>query len=319
MQAIWYKLVSELEAGRQVFLALVIASTRGSPGTSLSALIVTDKNRQYGTVGGGCMEENLLHIARDALGKNNYKTQLSQLMHRKVDRGNASGLLCGGSQTNLLTLVHQSHLEIAKDVAAFFRQDRPGVLSISAENWAFEPDRQSSRAIWLDGDNEWRVHISTLNRKRVAIFGGGHCGAALARQMNRLGFSVVLIEPRTDLFTLDDIKQVNLINTDSYAEGAALVKYPEMTFSVVLTPSAQLDVDALNGILKYPFPFIGVMGSRAKIGVINDSLQHAGFSDRCLQRVTAPVGLPVDSDTPEEIAVSIAAQILSESRKLELR
>ena len=319
MQVIWHKLVAELEAGRRVFLALVIESTRGSPGTPSSTLLLTEDGKQSGTIGGGCMEQNLCQLARDALRKGRYTARLSRLAHRKTGQHDASGLICGGSQTNLLLVADLSHLAIATMVAESFKKDRAGVLSISAETWAFEAGQQSSRSVWMEQSIDWRVHLSTHNRKRVAIFGGGHCGAALARQMVRLGFSVNLIEPRAGLFTLDGMQQVTVLNSDTFAAGAAHVNYPEMTFVVVLTPSAKQDIDALSGILNHPFPFIGVMGSRAKITMIRKEIQDSGFDDEGWQRITAPVGVPIESDTPEEIAVSISAQILNESRKLGLR
>ena len=319
MQNTWHKLVAELEAGRRVFLALVIESTRGSPGTPASLLLVTESGEQSGTIGGGCMEQSLFELARDSLRKDSYTARVSRLEHRDTGKDDASGLICGGSQTNLLALADPSHLVIAKRVAEHFRNDRAGVLSISQESWSFEADRQSSQSVWMEQADKWRVHLSTHSRKRVAIFGGGHCGAALARQMVRLGFSVVLLEPRTDLFTLDNIQRVTVINPDTFAAGAELVDYPEMTLVVVLTPSAKQDINALSGILKHPFPFIGVMGSRAKLNMIRESIQDNGFDDGYWRRITAPVGLPVESDTPEEIAVSISAQILSESRRLGFR
>jgi xanthine dehydrogenase accessory factor len=319
MQDIWHKLVVELEAERRVFLALVIESTRGSPGTAASILLVTEAGEQSGTIGGGCMEQGLLELARDILRQDSYAVQVSRLEHRNTSKGNASGLICGGSQTNLLALIDPSHLAVAKKVAEYFRDDRAGVLSISEEGWSFEAGRQSDRIVWMEQAEGWRVHLSTHNRKRIAVFGGGHCGAALAKQMVRLGFSVVLVEPRSDLFTLDDIHEINVIKPDTFAAGAALVDYPEMTHVVVLTPSAKQDINALSGILKHPFPFIGVMGSRAKLNMISESIRDAGFGDEYWQRITAPVGLPIESDTPEEIAVSISAQILGESRRLGFR
>ena len=319
MQTIWHKLVAELEAGRRVFLALVIESTRGSPGTPACVLLVTEAGEQSGTIGGGSMEQSLFQLARDALQKGRYATRVSRLEHRDTGRDDASGLICGGSQTNLLAVIDPSRLAMAKQVAECFRNDRAGVLSIAADSWSFEADRQSSRSVWMEQADEWRVHLSTRNRKRVAIFGGGHCGAALARQMVRLGFAVVLLEPRTDLFTLDGVKEITIIHTDTFAAGAAQVNYPEITFVVVLTPSAKQDIDALSGILRHPFPFIGVMGSRAKISMIRESIREIGFGDEHWQRITAPVGLPIASDTPEEIAVSIAAQVLDESRRLGMR
>lgn len=319
MQTIWHKLVAELEAGRRVFLALVVESTRGSPGTPSSALLVTEEGEQSGTIGGGCMEKNLYQQALDALRKGRYTTRVSRLEHRDTGKDDASGLVCGGSQTNYLSLVDPSRLGIARAVAEHFQNDRAGVLTVSSEAWTFESGRQSSRLLRVDQSGAWQLHLSTHNRKRVAIFGGGHCGSALARQMQRLGFYVVVIEPRNDLFTLDCLEQVTVLTTNTFAAGAALVKYPEITFAVALTPSAKQDVDALTGILPHAFPFIGVMGSRAKLKMICDSIKNSGFADGDWQRITAPVGFPIDSDTPEEIAVSIAAQILDESRKLGLR
>ena len=319
MQAIWRKLVAELEAGRRVFLVLVVDSTRGSPGTPSSALLVTENGGQSGTIGGGCMEQSMLQIARDSLRKGRNDVRLNRMEHRNTGEGDASGLICGGSQINLLLMIDPSRLPIVKTVAEYFNHDRAGVLTISAASWTFEAGRQSPWSVWLEQTGDWQVHLSTHNRKRIAIFGGGHCGAALARQMARLGFSVNIIEPRAGLFTLDGMRQVTVLKTDTFAAGAALVNYPEMTFTVVLTPSAMQDIAALSGILNYPFPFIGVMGSRAKIKMIRKSIQDLGFENEHWQRITAPVGLPIASDTPEEIAVSISAQILHESRELGLR
>lgn len=319
MQSIWNKLRVELEAGKRAFLALVVESTRGSPGTPLSALMMTEEGKQSGTIGGGCMEQDLILVAQEALQKNDYGTRISRLEHRNTGKIDASGLICGGSQTNLLAVLDPSYLSIVKKVAEHYTNDRPGVLSISADIWTFTEGKQSSRPLWLEQSNQWQVHLATRNRKRIAIFGGGHCGSALARQMIRLGFQVTLIEPRADLFTLDNMPQVTVLKTDTFAAGAPLINYPEISFAVVLTPSALQDIDALTGILKHPFPFIGVMGSRPKIEMIRKSIQDIGFGDQYWHRIAAPVGLPIESDTAEEIAVSIAAQILQESRRLGLR
>jgi len=71
----------------------------------------------------------------------------------------------------------------------------------------------------------------------------------------------------------------------------------------------------LANLLPQAFPFIGVMGSPVKLKKIKDELQIRGFGESDWSRVTAPVGLPIESDTPAEIAVSIAAQILHETKR----
>jgi xanthine dehydrogenase accessory factor len=79
-----------------------------------------------------------------------------------------------------------------------------------------------------------------------------------------------------------------------------------------MTTDFASDIRALLGIVFLPFPFISVMGSRAKIATIFGQLQQAGVSESLLSCLYAPVGLPIGSHTPEEIAISIAAQILQE-------
>ncbi|MFQ5630218.1 MAG: XdhC family protein, partial [bacterium] len=90
------------------------------------------------------------------------------------------------------------------------------------------------------------------------------------------------------------------------------VLYPELTVVVVMTSKNSSDVRGLLGVVKKSFPFIGVMGSQAKIAQIFKDLQAAGIAKNLLSRIFAPVGLQINSHTPEEIAISIAAQILKE-------
>ena len=77
-----------------------------------------------------------------------------------------------------------------------------------------------------------------------------------------------------------------------------------------MTNSFEADVQGLRGVLPLPVPYIGLMGSAAKIGRVFSALRKDGVARETLARVTAPVGLPIESDTPEEIAVSVAAQLI---------
>ncbi len=96
----------------------------------------------------------------------------------------------------------------------------------------------------------------------------------------------------------------------------ALIPFPNLTCVVVMTTDFPSDVRALLGVVSVPFPFIGVMGSSAKIAQIFQELRQAGVSETVLSRLYAPVGLPIGSHTPEEIAISVAAQILQERDNL---
>lgn len=324
MLKIWKRLASELSAHRRVFFVLVTGSSKGSPGKAGCLLLLTETGVQVGTIGGGCMERELLRTGRDALASGSFRTRVQTLVHHKTDDSNASGLICGGSQSNLLALVSPAQLPVVESVTDSLVSGNPGVLSITADSWCYESGLESDHSIRFEElADSWRVKLSTLNRRRVAIFGGGHCGVALARQMELLDYVVTIIEPREGLFTLMPFQKQTrgprILNAENFAAGAGLVDHPEKTFAVILSPSYHDDVNALSGILRCPFPYIGIMGSPAKLAKIQEGLYSLNFDPQEWERVTAPAGLSIDSDSPEEIAVSIAAQILKEADRLDLK
>ena len=151
-----------------------------------------------------------------------------------------------------------------------------------------------------------------LNRRRVAVFGAGHCGVALANAMHRLDYEVTVIDSRSDISTTEGLtKSIKLLVTD-FEGAAACVDHPNHTVAIVMTYSMETDVKALLGLLDKGFDWIGLMGSQVKIAHIRQKLQSEGFSDLQIAQIVAPVGIEFNSDTPEEIAISIAAKILLE-------
>ena len=167
--------------------------------------------------------------------------------------------------------------------------------------------------------DKWTVKLELLNRKRIAIVGCGHCGNALARQMDFLDYDVTIMDPREEVLNSKSLPEGIEKHQVSYAEAGDLIARKKLTFVVVMTPSYPDDVDAVETLLSHPFPFIGVMGSPVKLVRIKKELGNRGISKAEIERLVAPVGLDIDSDTPQEIAVSIAAQILLKSRQEGLR
>ena len=186
-------------------------------------------------------------------------------------------------------------------------------------SWAVEfkpvlPGTVTSRRpqITLDRDAEgWRYEEQLLNRKRLAILGGGHCALALARTMGRLGYDVAVFETREKVFEEELEEAARSVEiVEDFRQAGPRIDYPELTWVVVMTTDFPSDVRALSGVVNRPFRFIGVMGAPAKIEEILRRLEQQGFAPAELERIHAPVGLEVPSHTPEEIAISVAAQIL---------
>lgn len=135
--------------------------------------------------------------------------------------------------------------------------------------------------------------------------------------MWRLDYAVSVVEPRGELPTLETLPDGVRRIGGGFEIAAQSVDFPEETMAVVMTYSMATDIDSLAGIIPMGFKEIGLMGSPVKIAQIKGSLKSKGFDDLQIQKIRAPVGLNFNSDTPDEIAVSIAAQILLERRSSE--
>ncbi len=174
---------------------------------------------------------------------------------------------------------------------------------------------QSRIKIYIKG-TDWRYEEQLMNFKRIAIIGGGHCSLALSRLMKQLGYDVFVFDTRENVSTVKENKYARSVQiVDDFQEVGKQINFPELTNVVVMTTDVVSDVRGLLGVKDLPFHFIGVMGSQPKISEIIEQLKNEDISNDQLSKFTAPVGIPMISNTPEEIAVSVAAQILQNRDK----
>ena len=316
----WADLLQKLSEDRKVFLALVAHHTPGSPGTTGAKLWVAKTGEIQGTIGGGIMEHKLIDRAKEILTKEYFKPEIQTLYHRTSGLGEKSGMICSGSQTNLYYLCHPSRdRETIEQLVSIVERDISGSLLIDSSEMSVveKPINLTQPAIQLIQKSEsWRYEEQLLNHQRIAIIGGGHCSLALSRVMSQLDYEVLVFETRHEVSTLTQNTYARSVKiVEDYKEVGDLIPVPQLTCVVVMTTDFASDIRALLGVVSLPFPFIGVIGSRAKITTIFEQLQQAGISKSLLSSLYAPVGLPIGSHTPEEIAISIAAQIIQE-RKL---
>ena len=302
----WRGLLAELEAGHPVFLAWVVDATAHSPGTRGARQWISASGARQGTIGGGIMEKKLEERAAALLATPPpHFFELRTLHHRRDGEGERSGMICAGAQRNLTLLLRpEEHCRQVVELVRHLEADLPGFLVLSESGIAVAEGPEAAAG-------EYRENLQ--NPRLVAIFGGGHCGQALAKQMALLDYDVLLFETRAAVLpaaagSLGPGVMVKVV--EDFREAAATVARPEETAAVVMTTDFPNDVRALEGALRRNFPFLGVMGSETKLVEIRTRLAELGLGEGELARLVAPVGLPIGSHTPPEIAVSIAAQIL---------
>ncbi len=144
----------------------------------------------------------------------------------------------------------------------------------------------------------------------LLIIGAGHVGRALARLARWAGFYVVVTDDRPDLCSPEAIPDADMHLAGPLTEQLARITWTPHTYVALVTRSSAIDVSVLPALLRTPVAYVGVIGSRRRWLTTVDALRQAGVAEADLTHVHAPIGLEIHAETPEEIAISIMAEIV---------
>lgn len=250
---IFEELVAMKKAGRSCALATIVECRGSSPQKQGAKMLVRDDGTTLGTLGGGCLEADVVQYAHIAMKDQAPRTVPFELTEKE------GGLVCGGS-----VLVY------------------------------IEP---------------------VLAEPRLVILGAGHVGKALATIARFAGFRVIVADDRPEHANRDCVSDAHEIVVHDLSTVFSRVAADSATFIVIATRGHNHDLDAVKAALGTRAGYIGLLGSRRKKGLLMNALREAGFSPEDIDRVIIPVGLPIGSVSPEEIGVSIMAQIIETRRK----
>ncbi len=145
---------------------------------------------------------------------------------------------------------------------------------------------------------------------RLVIFGAGHVGQALCRAAKFAGFRVVLSDERSGYATKERLPDADDIVIGKSERVLPALQVTPNDYIVIATPDHEGDFAAVRAALKTQAGFIGMIGSRRKRAVLMKTLAEEGFTGADIDRVISPVGLAIGAESPEEIAVSIVAQLI---------
>jgi xanthine dehydrogenase accessory factor len=155
-----------------------------------------------------------------------------------------------------------------------------------------------------------------MNKKKLFIFGSGHTGHALAKYAINLEFDVYIIDDRKEYLDVVNIEGVNKMNLE---HNTALQSLPfdEDVFVVIVTYSHQIDRDILAYCIKKPFAYLGMIGSKRKIEVTKKMFIESKIGTaEDLEKIHMPVGIDIAAETPDEIAISILAEMIKVKNKV---
>jgi len=159
-----------------------------------------------------------------------------------------------------------------------------------------------------------------LPGERLYLFGAGHIGLALAPLAARLGFSVTVIDERPELASPERFPQAAQLVHSFAPERWADLPIGETSYCVVVSPGHKIDTEIVAALLRRnPCRYVGMIGSVRKRRAVEEALRQAGIPEERLAVLHTPIGEPIGAETPEEIAVSIAAELVRARRSAPAR
>ena len=343
MKAIFSALCRGLSAGHSGVLCSVVASEGSAPRDAGAKMLVTADGSTVGTVGGGAVEYRCTALAKELC-----REKRSRFQSYRLSAGDIAdiGMICGGSVELFL-----QYLDPADSALLPLAEQALSLVDSGREVWLVTAiDSAESRWRWGLWDKNGPIagladlpcdavvpilgsrprlvkgdvtlYAEPLSRPgTVYLFGGGHVGRALVPILAMTDFRVVVCDQRPDAASRAALPQAAEVYCLPYEDAFAYL--PPVTaadYVVIMTPGHQADFEVLRQALATPARYIGCIGSRRKVAATREKLLAAGFPAEEIDRIWSPIGLPIGGDTPAEIAVSIAAQLIAcRSGRLEER
>jgi xanthine dehydrogenase accessory factor len=311
---IWRAAAELARAGSGGALATVARTTGSTPVPVGTKMLVGSAGRLEGSVGGGCVEADVLEAAQAAAGHG----PVIRTHHLNADIAGDLGLSCGGTVEIVVEpLVQQPAYVAALEAAAAAEQ---GTLT-TALDWSHGPRKQFSPAAdpngpaaSLSADRHTMVEHLLL-APRVIVFGAGHVGSAIANAAAVAGFRVVVVDDRPEFANPERFSSAMRVVAASVDAALTQVAIASQDAVVIATRGHRHDAVILERVATSGAGYVGLLGSRRKQAVVTKALRAAGVSAAALERVRVPVGLAIGAETPEEIAVSVTAELIAWRRR----
>ncbi len=293
-------------------LLYVLESSGSSPGRQGFLMAVNAINEMEGSIGGGMMEHKFVEMAREKLRAGSQESGVRKQFHDKAAATNQSGMICSGEQTIWLYTVQEKDGATIRSLIDSLEENKNGTVTLSPVGIQFvNAVPQKDFEFLFRSDEDWVYIEKTGYKNKLFLIGGGHCSLAFARLMQSMDFYIRIYDDRPGLKTMldNDAAHEKHVLSD-YAELNSLIPPGNNHYVVIMTFGYRTDDIALRALLDKQFGYLGVLGSQKKMEKLFSDYRLDGIPEQVLQRIYAPVGLVIKSQTPEEIAVSIAAQVI---------
>jgi xanthine dehydrogenase accessory factor len=344
---IYSELVEIIERKQPCVLATVSSTTGSAPQVPGSSAVFGENGLMAGTVGGGKVEFSILKQATKALSAKKSGYFHFSLNDDLTDEDSS---ICGGSMNIFIDAAPEIHLAAFKALTESISKRIPGILVsllksnvigkmdleriwVAAENFRNvsgklhkdvvqkleemlrEPKAGDFSVIVEHTSPEFEDNYTFLEcvvpLPQLIIAGAGHVGKALAHMGKLLDFEVTVWDDRPEFANKENLPAANKILYGEMEKALGEIVPGRDTFIVIVTRGHKNDSEVLKHFIRSGAGYIGMMGSRKKVVQVREHFLRNGWAtSEQWEKVYTPIGLPIHSKTVQEIAVSIAAQLV---------
>ena len=323
-------LLETLLAARGPLVLCTVMQVKGSaPRHAGSWMLAGPEGLVAGSVGGGKGESLVLTAAREALADGK-----ARVLEVEMQGNEAEGMdmICGGTSRVLVELlVAKTVYEVARDL--LLHGERAVLARRFATGETFLMDGSGRWVPGLPEDADPETAHRALDRgkpvleteqglfydpllppEKLLILGGGHVGRALASAAQPLGFAVTVADDRPEFLVPQRYPAGVATLCGGYAEIVDRFPFDASTYVVIVTRGHRADLESLRAVLERTWRYAGLIGSRRKVRLLTEQVLADGYDRARVESVHTPIGLDIGAETPEELAVSIAGELVAVRR-----
>ncbi len=352
MRDVWKAAAEESQNGRDFVLATMLTVEGSSPRHVGTRFLIRRDGAIVGTIGGGLLEATVQEFAAQALREG--KSHRASFSFTGKDAQQSVQMICGGQVQVLVEYVNASDpvaqeifgrlldMTTSRQTGYLFtnvNMDVGGERSGTVEHLLLDGEGNRTGGFARDEDavkampaarllkpaqlldiprSDYPIFLEWIHpRGTVYVFGAGHVGVCVAHLASYVDFRVVVVDDRSEFASQDRVPDADeVIVVDSFDKYFAAEGLDDDSYVVIVTRGHAHDKTVLIRALRTNAGYIGMIGSKRKTSLIYQALLMEGFSQEDLERVRAPIGLPIGGETPQEIGMSIVSEMIQvRSRK----
>jgi len=324
---IYETIVHTLAQEKGGVLATIVRRIGATPRDAGAKIFIEEGGKLFGTIGGGCVEAEAWQEAQQILHSGKPTLFHYAMNSQQIED---EGMICGGSVDVLMEPALARHKKLYESIVSSEKRGERGLVITRFEGSSFAKTliKASGELMGDEIDKETIAQLKDrLNDRKpclldgliveplmpsstLCIYGAGHISQSISRMAKMVGFRVTVVDDRGDFANRERFPEADDIVVNDFDFVSQHVLRDGEHYAVIVTRGHKHDAIVLEEVLKVPHRYVGMIGSKRKVHIIYEALKAKGVNENLLAAVHEPIGIDINAETPEEIALSIVSELV---------